>query len=73
MPITFRSTDDGYIVGTGEVVGQNEYSLLFRMDNDGTEDWYTTSQIHDDSDVKGLGDYGTLIISTWLAKQKGFL
>jgi hypothetical protein len=38
---------------------------------DGTEYWIPQSQIHDDSEVYRAGDVGTLIISEWIASQKG--
>jgi hypothetical protein len=38
---------------------------------DGEEVWIPHSQIDDDSEVFKLGDVGRLVISEWIAKQKG--
>ena len=35
--------------------------------------WVPKSQVHDDSEVYKEGDRGTLIISGWLAEQKGWI
>ena len=40
-------------------------------DIDGEKLWIPLSQIHDDSEVYGEGDEGKLVISEWIAKQKG--
>jgi hypothetical protein len=40
----------------------------------GTEEvWIPKSQIDDSSEVQGEGDGGTLVISEWLAKEKGLV
>lgn len=38
---------------------------------DGDEVWIPQSQIDDDSEVWKAGDKGTLVISDWIATQKG--
>lgn len=38
---------------------------------EGNEIWIPQSQIDDDSEVWKEGDEGTLVISAWLANQKG--
>lgn len=40
---------------------------------DGEEYWIPQSQVHEDSEVYNHGDQGTLVISEWIAKQKGFI
>lgn len=40
---------------------------------DGEEHWIPQSQIDDDSEVSGKGDYGTLVITEWIAKHKGLV
>jgi hypothetical protein len=37
------------------------------------EQWIPKSQIHEDSEVYEDGHHGDLIISRWIAKQKGLL
>ncbi len=39
---------------------------------EGEEVWIPKGQIHDDSEVYRQGDTGTLIVSLWIAEQKGF-
>lgn len=38
---------------------------------DGDELWIPRSQIHEDSEVTELHDSGNLVITKWLAEQKG--
>ncbi|MDP3768801.1 MAG: hypothetical protein Q8S13_12365 [Dehalococcoidia bacterium] len=47
-------------------------ALLCRFE-DGAEHWIPQGQIDDDSDVWKRGDEGTLIISAWIAEQKGLV
>lgn len=35
--------------------------------------WFPQSQIHDDSEVWKEGDEGELVISEWIAKEKGLI
>jgi len=37
----------------------------------GQEHWIPKSHVHDDSEVFSEGDHGKLIISEWIATQKG--
>ena len=46
-------------------------ALLCRID--GKDHWIPQSQIDDDSEVYKEGDEGTLVISEWLATQKGLV
>jgi hypothetical protein len=38
---------------------------------DGEQHWLPQSQVHDDSEVYKKGDHGTLIITRWIAQQRG--
>jgi hypothetical protein len=38
---------------------------------DGEEHWIPKSQIDDDSEVYREGDVGKLVVSQWIAEQKG--
>jgi hypothetical protein len=40
-------------------------------ESDGSEYWIPQSQIDDDSEVWEEGDEGMLVISKWIADQKG--
>jgi hypothetical protein len=56
------------------VVRETEKALLVQLDPQeygGREEWIAKSQILERSDVKGGIDTGTLVITEWLAGQKG--
>jgi hypothetical protein len=40
---------------------------------DGDEVWIPKSQIHDDSEVYDEGSSGTLVITEWIAREKGLV
>jgi hypothetical protein len=58
-------------LGGVSVLKESEKALL--IDFEGEEHWIPKSQVHDDSDVYEEGDLGTIIISRWIAGQKGLL
>lgn len=41
--------------------------------SDGKEVWIPQSAIHDDSEIWKKGDHGTLIVSAYIAEQKGLV
>lgn len=51
------------------VLKETEAAIL--IDVDGDEIWIPKSQIHEDSQVRELGDRGELVIPEWLAIEKG--
>jgi hypothetical protein len=48
---------------------ETEKALLCIID--GEEHWIPKGQVDDDSEVYKRGDQGTLIVTEWIAKQKG--
>lgn len=42
-------------------------------DIDGQAIWIPKSQVRDASEVQGEGDEGTLVVSEWIALEKGIL
>lgn len=72
--------DNGFLVGTGVGIRETDKAVLVRIEEPsedaeehvekGLETWLPRSQIHDDSDVYGEGHSGTIIITTFLARQK---
>lgn len=40
---------------------------------DGEEHWIPKSQIHDDSEVYEEGHEGRLVVTQWIAEQKGLV
>lgn len=37
------------------------------------EDWVPKSHVDDDSEVYSLDDEGTLVVTQWIAEQKGWI
>ena len=60
-----------------EVIRESDSGkALLVKDDEGEEFWVPKSQIHDDSEVfkpAGVNSYGRLIVTEWLAKEKGWL
>lgn len=52
-------------------VRATDKALLCRID--GHEHWIPQGQIDDDSEVYQAGDEGDLVVSEWIATQKGLL
>lgn len=54
------------------VLRETDAALLIQFE-DGNEAWVPKSQIDDDSEVYEEDHEGMLIITAWLAKQKGWI
>jgi len=54
-----------------KAIAETEVALLCEVD--GEEVWLPKSQVQDESEVWQKGDEGTLVVSEWIAKQKGLL
>lgn len=50
---------------------ETDAALLVEIDD--KEIWMPKSQISDDSEVTAEDDVGTLIVSQWIAEQKGLV
>lgn len=55
------------------VVRETGAAILVSGIEDGEDVWIPKSQIHPDSEVWKDGDEGTLIITRWIAEQKGLI
>ena len=77
MGITYDSSpDEGYVIGEGTAVQETDQAILFQAVDDAegnAQEWYPKSQIHEDSDIHHKDEEGTLVISSWLAEQKGLV
>jgi hypothetical protein len=51
----------------------SETAKAILVDVEGEEVWIPKSMIHDDSEVFRQGHTGTLIVSRWIAEQKGLV
>lgn len=47
-------------------------AILIECDDLDEEEWIPLSQVSEDSEVMDTDDEGTLIITLWLAEQKGW-
>lgn len=47
--------------------------LAIKVDIDGKLYWIPQSQVDDDSEIWQNGQEGTLVISEWIAKEKGLI
>ena len=65
--------DDGETVEFEDVTALRESDLAICVRIDGEQHWIPQSQIHDDSEVWKSGQTGTLVITRWLAEQKGLV
>lgn len=53
-------------------IHETETGLLVKLP-DGSKEWVPKSQLDVTSDVKRLGDDGLLVVTSWIAKQKGWI
>jgi hypothetical protein len=53
------------------VIAETANAIL--VDVDGEQVWLPLSQVHDDSEVYAKGHTGKLVITEWIAKQKGLI
>ena len=79
------ASENTLMIEVTEVLKDTGKALLVRVDVDdpvyemsgegNLEDgllWVPQSQIHDDSEVWQEGDSGTLVVTRWIAEQKGW-
>lgn len=52
-----------------QCLGESSKAILVAVN--GSEHWIPKSQLHDDSEVYAKGDTGKLVMSKWIAKQRG--
>ncbi len=52
-----------------EVVAETNKALCCKID--GKDHWFPKSQIEDETEVAKKGDKGKLVISDWIATEKG--
>ncbi len=62
--------DDKVYIDVDEVLKETDRAILCRL-VDRSEVWIPKSQIDDESEVNHETDSGTLVISQWLADEKG--
>jgi hypothetical protein len=65
-----RAVRDGHEIAGVECKRATDKALLCVID--GKDEWVPKSQISDDSEVYEAGHYGSLVVTEWLAEQKGW-
>jgi hypothetical protein len=63
---------DGVNIGDGEGLRETAEAVLIYLDDVGDEVWIPRSQIHESSDVQDEGDVGSVVVTNWLAKERGW-
>jgi hypothetical protein len=63
-------SDEQFEVDVDDVKAATNKALLCVVDGD--EEWIPRSQILD-GDIEEVGDSGSMIITAWLAREKGWL
>lgn len=66
-----RDNEETIDIADARCIKETEKALLCEID--GKQEWVPKSQIHDDSEVYQEGDEGHLVVSEWIAKQKGWI
>lgn len=61
--------EDKVTIRDVKVIKATDKALLVKIE--GEEVWIPQSQIDDDSEVYRAGDEGCLVVSQWIADQKG--
>lgn len=58
-----------------EATDESEKAIqcLFAFEEGPRYSWFPKTQIANESEVKAKGDYGTLIVTEWIAKQKKYI
>lgn len=63
----------GEMVEFDDVLCKAETDKAIKVIIEGTEEWIPKTHVSDDSEVYKKDDEGRLIITKWLAEQKGLL
>ena len=64
--------DDTYTLEGVKAVAETDAALLI-VTADGDEVWVPKSQIDDDSEVYKKNNEGDLIVTRWIARERGWL
>lgn len=65
------SWDETVSLDDVECIKETDAALLCVIDGD--EVWIPKSQVHEDSEVRQEGSSGTLVITEWIAREKGLV
>ena len=65
--------EDDYQMENATCTKATAKALLIESDELDTEEWVPLSQVSDDSEVMDEGDEGLLVVTAWIASQKGWI
>lgn len=68
-----RTNEETHTIEKAEAIGETEASLKVKAPDFATPQWVPKSQIHDDSEVYKSGTSGKLVVTQWLAEQRGWV
>jgi len=76
MQTKFQEHDEKNVFAKGvKCVRHTNKAILIEIEGEGgkkSEHWIPQSMVHADSDVYKAGDCGKLVISKWIAKERGW-
>ena len=62
----------GYEIEKAKCIAQTDAAILVEAPEFDKPEWIPQSQVDEDSTVYAKGHTGTLIVSDWLAEQRGW-
>jgi len=62
----------GYEIEKAKCVAKTASAILVEAPEFDKPEWIPQSQVDEDSEVYGQGHTGTLVVSDWLAEQRGW-
>ena len=65
--------EDDYQMSGATCVKATDKALLIESDELDKDEWVPLSQVSDDSEVMGEGDEGLLVVTAWIAEQRGWV
>lgn len=66
--------EDGVVFHHARVLEERDLALKIQFEHDGPRvRWFPKSQITDDSEVWKQGDEGDLVVTKWIAREKGLI
>ena len=63
--------NESYDLENASILRETEKAILVECDL-ASDLWIPKSQIHDDSEIWEVGEYGTLLVNQWWADKEGF-
>lgn len=68
-----EESDDSFEIADAMVKAETEKAILVTAPFLDEETWVPQSQVADESEVWKRGDMGTLVVTAWFARQRGWV